>query len=85
MKKAKSDAEKKLVFEGSSVDADFMNNILEDSGITTFLKNKNMGQLFPHYASTGGFNPVKIYVNTADYEKAVQMVERFAGKSRSGA
>ena len=47
----------KLVFEGSSIDADFV-------------KNKTMGNLFHHYAIHGGFQPVKIYVKKPDFENA---------------
>ena len=60
----------KLVFEGSSIDADFVKNFLKYSGILTFVKNKTMGNLFHHYAIHGGFQPVKIYVKKPDFENA---------------
>ena len=66
-----------LVFEGSSMEADLVNNILQDSGVETLVKNKNMGRLFPHYASTGGVQPVKIFVRNADYQKAQDIIKAF--------
>ena len=33
-----------LVFDGSSIDAELIDNILKDSGIPTFLKNKNQSE-----------------------------------------
>ena len=67
----------KLVFEGSSVDADFVINILKDSGISTLVKNKNMGHLFPHYATYGGFHPVKIFVKKPDFENAREIITTY--------
>ena len=66
-----------LVFEGSSPDADFVENILKDSGISTFIKNKNMGQLFPYYASHGGIQPVKIFVQNSDLENATGIINAY--------
>ena len=69
----------KLVFEGPSVKADYVNNTLESSGIRTFVKNKLMGQMFPLYASTAGINPVKIFVSPNDYGKSVKLIENLTG------
>ena len=66
-----------LVFEGSSVDSDFVANILEDCGVPIFIRNKNMGNLFPHYATYGGFKPVKIFVRNADFENARGIVATY--------
>jgi len=72
----------RLVFEGSSIDADFVSNILEDSGISTFVKNKTMGNLFPHYATHGGFKPVKIFVKKPDFENAQGIITTYFKDSR---
>lgn len=67
----------KLVFEGSSIDADFVTNILKDSGISTLVKNKNIGNLFPHHEIHGDFHPVKIFVKNSDFENARGIVEAY--------
>lgn len=67
----------RLVFEGSSVDAGFVTNILEDSGVSTLVKNKTLGSLYPHYASHGGVHPVKIFVKKSDYQNACGIIETY--------
>jgi hypothetical protein len=67
----------RLVFEGSSTEADLVANILEDSGILTFIKNKRMGQLFPHYATHGGIHPVKIFVKSSEFEHASDLINAY--------
>ena len=69
--------ELKLVFEGSSSDADLVSNILEDAGIQNLVKNKNMGTLFPHYATHGGIKPVKIFVRISELENAKNTINAY--------
>lgn len=67
-----------LVFTGSLHDAELVENILKDSGISTFVKNRNMGQIFPHF-SPGGMHPVKIFVHVTDSEKAKDIIKTYFG------
>lgn len=66
-----------LAFEGASNEADLVNNILEDCGIVTLVKNRNMGRLFPYYASHGGIQPVQIYVKSSDLEQARDIIKAY--------
>ena len=58
-----------IAFEGKSVDANFVKNILDEHGIQSFLKNNTMSQLFPLFVTHGGVNPVKVYVFKKDIDE----------------
>ena len=66
-----------LVFEGPSTEADLINNILNDSGIRTFTKNKTMAALFPQNNNYGGLFSVKIYVTNSEYENAMDIIKAY--------
>jgi len=69
-----------LVFEGPASEANYVETILKDSGILTFVKNEMMGQLFPPYAAHGGVNPVKILVKKSDFAKANDIIQNYIGE-----
>jgi len=68
-----------VAFEGKSVDAEFVKNILDENGIECFLKDDNMGHLFPLFVTHGGINPVKVFVLQKDIVEAKKIIENFAG------
>ncbi len=68
-----------IVFEGDATEVNFVHNILESSGITSFMKNTAMGQLFPHYANVGGIVPVKLFVHENNVEEARTIIENYTG------
>ena len=65
------------VFAGELWQATMVQNLLEDNQIQGFLENKLMGTIEPWVVSSGGFNPVKIIVSSADYEQSIKLIEEF--------
>ena len=72
-------SEYKKAFEGKHVDANFIKNILEDNGIDAFLKNDAMGLMFPLFVAHGGLNPVKVFVDKENLEKAQELIDSYFG------
>jgi hypothetical protein len=68
-----------IAFEGKSVDAEFVKNILDENSIECFLKDDNMGQLFPLFVTHGGINPVKVFVFQKDIDEAKKIIATYTG------
>ena len=68
-----------LVFEGKSVDAEFVKNLLNDSGINCFLRDKYMGHLFTQILTQVGRHPVKVFVFQKDLTEAKKLVSNYLG------
>ena len=75
--KTKKDNDIVEVFAGTSIDAEIVRSLLEDSEIKTFLKDENMGSIAPWHVSAGGAGAVKIIISSNDYDKAKLIVEKF--------
>ena len=65
------------VFAGSSIEAEIVKSMLQDSDIDVFLKNENMGTIAPWHVSAGGAGAVKIIINSKDYDKAKLIIEKY--------
>jgi hypothetical protein len=65
------------VFSGELWKATMIKNVLEDNNIQVFLQNSLMGVIEPWVVSPGGFEPVKVVVSSADYDKALALVEEY--------
>ena len=65
------------VFAGELWQSTMVQNILEDNQINTFLENELMGTVAPWRVVSGGFNPVKVMVSNANYDKAIKIIEEF--------
>lgn len=65
------------VFAGSSIEAEIVKSMLQDSDIDVFLKNENMGTIAPWHVSAGGAGAVKIIINSNDYDKAKMIIEKY--------
>lgn len=65
------------VFAGTSIDAEIVRSLLEDSDIKTFLKDDNMGTIAPWHVSAGGAGAVKVIINSNDYDKAKLIIEKY--------
>lgn len=65
------------VFSGELWKATMIKNILDDHHIQAFLQNQLMGVIEPWVVSPGGFEPVKVVVSSADYDKALSLVEEY--------
>jgi len=72
-----------MVYEGPSIEAELINNILIDSNIRTFTKNKNMAGLFPQNNNYGGLFSVKIYVANSEYENAMEIIQAYTKTDNS--
>ena len=66
-----------IAFEGKSVDAEFIKNILDECGIDCFLKDDNMGHFFPLFVTHGGINPVKVFVFQKDVDEAKKIISNY--------
>lgn len=75
--KTKKDNDIIEVFSGTSIDAEIVRSLLEDSDIKTFLKDDNMGTIAPWHVSAGGVGAVKVIINSNDYDKAKLIIEKY--------
>ena len=75
--KTKKDNDIIEVFAGTSIDAEIVRSLLEDSDIKSFLKDDNMGTIAPWHVSAGGAGAVKIIINSNDYDKAKLIIEKY--------
>ena len=51
-----------VVYSTNPIEAGFLKGLLEDSGVTVFLKDEFMGSIAPWYAAPGGVGAVKVVV-----------------------
>jgi hypothetical protein len=63
-----------VVFEGKSLDANYIKSILEENGISSLLKDNLKGQLYPLYVTYGWIKPVKVYVEKKYELKAKDII-----------
>lgn len=75
--KKHTDSDLVVVFRGNPMDAEIINEILTDNGITANVKNQLMGSIAPWQVSAGGFEPVTIEVMKKDVEKALDLINEF--------
>ena len=64
------------VFAGINWEAEMVKNILENSGIESFLNNEIIGTLVPFY-STPGLGSVTVVVSKSNYIEAKLIVDEF--------
>ncbi len=70
----------KLVFTGNPIDADIVNQILQDNDIETLVRNEHIGTIAPWHASPGGIDPIDIFVLSENAEKAMELINEFLKK-----
>ena len=63
-----------VVFEGKSIDANYIKSVLEENGIGSLLKENLKGQLYPLYVTYGWIKPIKVYVEKRNKEKAIKII-----------
>ena len=66
-----------IVYAGTEIDAHFVKGLLEDAGITTFLKDEIMGTMAPWYVAPGGSGAVKVVIAKRDLDRAKPVVQEF--------
>ena len=65
------------IFSGNPVDAEMINQLLNDNNIETLIKNQLMGTLAPWQVTAGGHAPVEVVVHERDAGKAKNLIEEF--------
>ena len=73
-----------VVYAGTVIDAGFLEGLLEDAGITTFLKDEIMGTIAPWYVTAGGAGAVKVVVAKRDLDRAKPIVQKFLDEKSKG-
>ena len=71
------DSETLVIFRGNPIDAEMINQLLNDHGIVTLISNKLMGSIAPWQVSAGGFEPVEVIINKADEQRAHELIDAF--------
>ena len=64
-----------LVFEGKIIDANYLQSVLEENGISSILKDNLKGQLYPLYVTYGWIKPVKIFVEKKNERLAREIIK----------
>ena len=67
----------KMVFEGKAIEANYVKSILEDNGMTPLLKNDMLSQLFPLYVFSKDLQPVRVYVDKNEFDRAKQLLRDY--------
>ncbi len=71
------------VFSGTSWEAGMVKSLLEDAGITVFLKDQIIGTLNPWWTAPGGAGSVKVTISGIEYGKAKPIVEEYEKNLKS--
>ncbi|KAF0203711.1 MAG: hypothetical protein FD170_784 [Bacteroidetes bacterium] len=66
-----------VVFAGNTWQAGLLKSLLENAEIEAFLKDEVIGTLNPWWTASGGVGSVKVVVDSANYDKAMLVVEEF--------
>jgi hypothetical protein len=66
-----------IVWAGNLIGADCLKVLLENNGITVFLRDQALGMLAPWYADPGGIGAVKVTVPKSELEKAKPIIQKF--------
>lgn len=65
------------VFAGTGWQAEMVRNLLENEGISSFLKNEIIGTILPFGTSPGGVGAVKVIVSEEFKERAMAIVDEY--------
>jgi hypothetical protein len=65
------------VFAGTSMQASIVKSLLENAEVEAFLKDEIIGSINPWHAAPGGAGAVKVFVSSADFEMAKQIVAEY--------
>lgn len=74
---AQKDFDLVQVFAGTSIQAEMVKSLLDDTKIKSFIKDEYMGNMFPFHTAPGAAGSVKVVVSNLDYEKAKVIVEEY--------
>jgi hypothetical protein len=65
------------VFAGTAVQAGLVKSLLGNAEIEAYLKDEFTGGLYPWHTTPGGVGAVKVFVSSADQEKALMVVDEY--------
>ncbi len=65
------------IFSGKPWQAGMVKSLLENAEIETFIKDEIIGTLNPWWTAPGGVGSVKVFVSSADYDKAKIVVDEY--------
>lgn len=65
------------IFSGTPIEAEMVNQLLNENDIETLIKNQLMGTLAPWQVSAGGHDPVEVIIHNRDFQKAQGLVNNF--------
>jgi hypothetical protein len=71
------------VFAGTAVQATLVKSLLENAEIDAYLKDEFTGTLYPWHTTPGGVGAVKVFVSSADHEKARIVVDEYESKTKT--
>jgi hypothetical protein len=71
------------VFAGTAVQAHLVKSLLENAEIEAYLKDEFTGVLYPWHTSPGGVGAVKVFVSSADQEKARIVIDEFENNRKN--
>ena len=75
--KADKDIYPAEVFAGTVLQANLVKSLLENAEIEAYLKDEFTGVLYPWHTTAGGVGAVKVFVSSADHEKARIVVDEY--------
>ena len=70
------------VFAGTAIQTNMLISLLENAEIEAYLNDEFTGTLYPWHTTPGGVGAVKIFVSSADYEKAKIVVDEYESNLR---
>jgi len=68
-------SELKIVFRGSSQEANLVKGLLESEGIPAYLRDENIATMIPLQGMPTGFGSAKVEVALADEKKALEILK----------
>jgi len=71
------------VFAGTAVQATLVKSLLENAEIEAYLKDEFTGTLYPWHTTPGGVGAVKVFVSSADHEKARIVVDEYESNMKN--
>ena len=75
--KTKNEFEPVEVFAGTAIQASLVKSLLENAEIEAYLKDEFTGVLYPWHTTPGGVGAVKVFVSSADQQKAHFVVDEY--------
>jgi hypothetical protein len=65
------------IFDGDQWEASLVKSLLDNAEIESFLKDERMGVIAPWNVVGGGAGPVKIFVSSANLDRAKEVIDQY--------